>query len=626
MGAEVQKAQHEATKPAPVSTAAPHAPASVSAATVLSPQSLLGNSALKQRTATPPGKAPAQALLALQSPAGNLAVQRWAQNSSMPPSTSHIHRAAQAGVTGPGERLPHYRAIQRSFGPAHDLSGVRAHVGGPAPRASQAMQATAFTAGEHIGFKAAPDLWLAAHVVQQRSGVSLYGGVGRAGDRYERQADAVADRVASGRPVHDLLAGSGAAGRPAVQRCGGVVHEGCECAQEALPAEETASQTSTPVQRNGDGGFLDGNWSGQIGPNQTTDLDACPSQAQNPDTSQSQTEDPNAGPNQSVDPNQSVNPDIGPNASVDPSVASTPAVDYYPGEVESSFSSPGIVQIVPPDGHLLANFGVSRIDIKPELQQHLTGLIQSEQLGDAQAGSRIVAFDGYSDSVNRTGRNPALRAGRAAAVRSFLSSNGAAQELLGPAQGAPDTSFQADNSTAAGRAINRSVNVRFGMFHQIDPGDIHIPPMESIPDVSEKPNPTSTKFKIRYTGGWSVGPDVEAETHTFDLLDPTNHLLLKLRYTAAGISPGLVPGSVTAEGDWQEFNVPEPCPIGYLVGPARFTSGEAFAASVSILTIYTGHFTLKLSIDTGVTFPPVGVGTSGGFLAPVEGPTPTSQE
>ena len=76
----------------------------------------------------------------------------------MPPSTSRIHRAAQAGVTGPGERLPHYQAIQRSFGPAHDLSGVRAHVGGPAVRANQAMHATAFTAGEHVAFKAPPDL------------------------------------------------------------------------------------------------------------------------------------------------------------------------------------------------------------------------------------------------------------------------------------------------------------------------------------------------------------------------------------------------------------------------------------------------------------------------------------
>ena len=231
--------------------------ASASAATVLSPRSLLGNSALKQRTATPPGAGPAQALLALQGAAGNRAVQRWAQNSSVQASTSRIHRAAQAGVTGPGERLPHHQAIQRSFGPAHDLSSVRAHVGGAAVRANQAMRATAFTTGEHVAFKAPPDLWLAAHeaahVVQQRGGVNLHGGVGRAADPYERQADTVADRVASGRPAHDLLAGSRAAGRQAVQRCGGVIHEGCECAKEAMHAEETADHTATAVQRKSEG-------------------------------------------------------------------------------------------------------------------------------------------------------------------------------------------------------------------------------------------------------------------------------------------------------------------------------------------------------------------------------------
>ena len=206
-----------------------------------------------------------------QSLLGNSAVQRWARDGSTPSWPARVHRAAQAGVTAPGARLPHYRAIQRSFGPAHDLSGVRAHVGGPAARANDAMHATAFTAGEHVAFKAPPDLRLAAHeaahVVQQRGGVSLSGGVGRAGDPYERQADVVAGRVVSGRPADDLLAGSGAAGGPAVQRCGGVIHEGCECAQqaeEAMQAEhavpaagEAAGQASAAVQRNGDGSLLE---------------------------------------------------------------------------------------------------------------------------------------------------------------------------------------------------------------------------------------------------------------------------------------------------------------------------------------------------------------------------------
>ena len=59
----------------------------------------------------------------------------------------------------------------------------------------------------------------AAHVVQQRSGVQLKGGVGEAGDAYERHADAVADRVVAGRSAEALLDG-GAAGGPtqAIQR------------------------------------------------------------------------------------------------------------------------------------------------------------------------------------------------------------------------------------------------------------------------------------------------------------------------------------------------------------------------------------------------------------------------
>jgi hypothetical protein len=49
--------------------------------------------------------------------------------------------------------------------------------------------------------------------------VNLYGGVGEAGDSYERHADAVADRVVAGQSAADLLgpAATGATSR-AVQR------------------------------------------------------------------------------------------------------------------------------------------------------------------------------------------------------------------------------------------------------------------------------------------------------------------------------------------------------------------------------------------------------------------------
>jgi hypothetical protein len=42
-------------------------------------------------------------------------------------------------------------------------------------------------------------------VVQQRGTVQLKGGIGEAGDTYERHADAVADRIVKGVPAGDLL-------------------------------------------------------------------------------------------------------------------------------------------------------------------------------------------------------------------------------------------------------------------------------------------------------------------------------------------------------------------------------------------------------------------------------------
>ena len=58
-------------------------------------------------------------------------------------------------------------------------------------------------------FAGTPDLRTtaheAAHVVQQRKGVSLTGGVGQVGDHYERQADAAADAVVRGDSAEELL-------------------------------------------------------------------------------------------------------------------------------------------------------------------------------------------------------------------------------------------------------------------------------------------------------------------------------------------------------------------------------------------------------------------------------------
>jgi hypothetical protein len=139
-------------------------------------------------------------------------------------SDEAVQAAGAAGTGGPGGELPHAASIQRSFG-RHDVSGVVAHVGGEASTAARAMGAEAFATGNHVVFDGSPSLHTAAHeaahVVQQRGGVHLKGGVGETGDPYERHADVVADMVVQGKSAESLLdqhAGGGAAAGLATQR------------------------------------------------------------------------------------------------------------------------------------------------------------------------------------------------------------------------------------------------------------------------------------------------------------------------------------------------------------------------------------------------------------------------
>ncbi len=128
---------------------------------------------------------------------------------------SDVRRAAAEGTIGPARPLPHLATIQQSFGPAHDLSQVRAYIGGNAAGAAGRMGAAAYAVGDRVAFAAPPDLRTAAHeathVVQQRQGVNVPGGVGSPGDRHEQHADAVAARVALGGSVQGLLGAAPAA-------------------------------------------------------------------------------------------------------------------------------------------------------------------------------------------------------------------------------------------------------------------------------------------------------------------------------------------------------------------------------------------------------------------------------
>jgi hypothetical protein len=132
-----------------------------------------------------------------------------------------VQAAAAQGVAGAGSPLPHADAIQRLFG-RHDISRVEAHVGGDAATASRAIGAEAYATGSHVAFASSPDLHTAAHeaahVVQQRGGVQLKGGVGDVGDAYERHADEVAAQVVQGKsaePLLDHYAGAGQTSAPA---------------------------------------------------------------------------------------------------------------------------------------------------------------------------------------------------------------------------------------------------------------------------------------------------------------------------------------------------------------------------------------------------------------------------
>jgi hypothetical protein len=133
-----------------------------------------------------------------------------------------VKAAAAHGTSGGAGPLPHLDQIQRLFG-RHDVSGVRAYVGGSAAEGTAALGAQAFATGDQVAFGAAPDLHTAAHeaahVVQQRGGVHLKGGIDEPGDAYERHADEVADLVVRGESAEAVLdRHAGAGGAPGVQR------------------------------------------------------------------------------------------------------------------------------------------------------------------------------------------------------------------------------------------------------------------------------------------------------------------------------------------------------------------------------------------------------------------------
>jgi hypothetical protein len=146
-----------------------------------------------------------------------------------PEAVSEVLGGARVGGSG----LP---TAERTHVEGHlgcNLGGVRVHADSHAADLSARLSARAFTVGndvyfgqgeyqpqtQHGRFLIAHEL---THVAQQRQGVQVEGGVGREGDAYERQADAVGEKVARGEPApataNPAESGATAASTPAVQR------------------------------------------------------------------------------------------------------------------------------------------------------------------------------------------------------------------------------------------------------------------------------------------------------------------------------------------------------------------------------------------------------------------------
>jgi hypothetical protein len=136
------------------------------------------------------------------------AVVQQRSNTSSAVEAADVRQEAKRGMETSGGKLPFWERIQAAFG-RHDVSGIQSHTGGVAAEASRAIGARAYASGEDVVFGATPDLHTAAHeaahVIQQRGGVSLTEGVGQVGDTYEQHADAVADAVVSGQSAEALL-------------------------------------------------------------------------------------------------------------------------------------------------------------------------------------------------------------------------------------------------------------------------------------------------------------------------------------------------------------------------------------------------------------------------------------
>ena len=142
---------------------------------------------------------------------GNRAFLHWVGQVHADRQDGETLEIAAQGLQGPGQPLTHLDTLQRAFG-RHDIRGMREHTGPDTALALEALGAEGYTRGGRMAIADTPDLYTqaheAAHGVQQTAlgdRMPLPNGIGVAGDRYERQADAVAQAVLRGESAQPLL-------------------------------------------------------------------------------------------------------------------------------------------------------------------------------------------------------------------------------------------------------------------------------------------------------------------------------------------------------------------------------------------------------------------------------------
>ncbi len=142
---------------------------------------------------------------------GNRTFMQYVGGLEQDRRSADTRRVAAEALRGSGRPLTHLNTIQESFG-HHDVSGMREFAGSVAGEALATLGAGGFTCDGRMAVNDTPDLFTqaheAAHGVQQAalgSGLELQQGIGETGDKYERHADAVAEKVIRGQSAQELL-------------------------------------------------------------------------------------------------------------------------------------------------------------------------------------------------------------------------------------------------------------------------------------------------------------------------------------------------------------------------------------------------------------------------------------